>query len=48
MQWEEPSALSDDWQQRELWRMRLLRLSSVPELVARGSFEGAQVEGKRP
>lgn len=47
LQGEEPSARSDDWQWRELWRMRLPRLSSVPELVARGSFEGARVERGR-
>ena len=42
---EEPSALSDNWWWKGMRRMRSPRLSAEPELVARGSFEGARVEG---
>ena len=42
---EEPSALSDNRWWKGMRRMRSPRLSAEPELVARGSFEGARVEG---
>lgn len=44
---EEPSALSDNWWWKGLRRMRSPRLSAGPELVARGSFEGARVAGNK-
>lgn len=47
MEGEELSAQSDNWRWRGLRRMRSLRLSAEPELVARGSFEGARVEAKK-
>lgn len=47
LQKEEPSALSDNWWWKGLQRMRSPRLSAEPELVARGSFEGARVEGNK-
>lgn len=44
---EELSTQSNNWPWRRLRRMRSPRLSAEPELVARGSFEGARVEGKK-
>lgn len=46
LEWEEPGAQSN-WRWTGLRRMRSPRLSAEPELVARGSFRGARVEGKQ-